>query len=375
MKIIHVLADSVFMDMAIREFDLMAPDVNEYITLGATPYKYILSKRVKDLCVTDFQCLVNDQSVRAVIFHSLPPDRYGLLVQIPNHAKVFWLGWGYDYYNVFLNNLNPSGLVLPDSKKMTGFNRIRPAYKTARRMIGEVVDRLKKIPKVDPRTALQRIDYFIPVLDVEYDMACTYNPWFRPKYITWNYGTIEDDWAKEGFSAKNSRLNLLVGNSGTPTNNHCEVFNNIYKNIDLSGRSVIVPLACSYNKRYDNNVMRLGNKLFGDSFYPITDFVSRDEYIEILGTCEAMLMNHLRQQGLGNVCIGILMGSNIFLNPRNPLYEWLKKKGISCGNVHAVNMSKLSEAQKERNISALREYWGRDAQRFKTRKLIETALS
>jgi hypothetical protein len=86
-------------------------------------------------------------------------------------------------------------------------------------------------------------------------------------------------------------------------------------------------------------------------------------------------MNHLRQQALGNICISTLLGAKVFLHTRNPLHGWLQDKGLVLGDVEHLDTVPLTTAERLANMLAIRSHWGRQVQREKTRRVVETALS
>ena len=107
---------------------------------------------------------------------------------------------------------------------------------------------------------------------------------------------------------------------------------------------------------------------------PLTDFIPYDDYIRILTSCNVVMMNHLRQQALGNICISGLLGAKLLLNRRNPLFGWLTEKGISVDDIDTADLTPLTHEVRTANARVIRAHWGRDAQRVKTRRLIDLAL-
>lgn len=370
------MLDDKFNDMAMRQFEDAAPGIHEYMMINATlPVRYVKNSGIHNITEQEFLLELSRNDVAAVMFHSLPIDRYRLLASIPDGIKVFWFGWGYDYYPLLKNEF-PNGLVMPRTAKIS-----RPKY--TKRLIYAIRSRVKRslqsaglrpAPAITDILALQRIDYFSPVLDVEYHLVCKHYAWFTAKYICWNYGTVEDDFSLPGLIGGATGKNILLGNSAAHENNHIEIIDAIKNQLDLSEIKVIVPLSYGDNK-YRDEVIRYGKKVLGENFVPLIDFMPYDQYIQTLSSCGFVMMNHLRQQALGNICISILLGAKIFLHPINPLYNWLKAKGVVLGNIEELDDSPLTEEERDTNIKAIRAHWGREAQREKTRRVVEVALA
>lgn len=374
MKILHVVVDDKFIDWAIREFEAVEPGVHEYIIIdGTPPFRYVKYSGVRSCPKSTFSREVCRENVKAVVFHFMVLSHYNFLDVIPKSKKVFWLGWGSDYYDTLLSDLYPKGLCLPLTLALC-----RRSIKE--RAVGIARDRLRRMRQVlrislrhNP-SRLERVDYFSPVLDLEFHLVRKLNPWFRADYVTWNYGTVEDDLSLPGPVPQTLGHNLLVGNSATPTNNHAEAFRIVADRVDLSGRKVIVPLSYG-DDDYRDRVIELGQKLLGPAFVPLTAFLPYDEYIRILTSCGVVMMNHLRQQALGNICISGLLGAKLLLNRHSPLFDWLIEKGIGVNDIETADLTPLTQEQRNANANAIRAHWGRDAQRSKTRRFLNLALA
>lgn len=373
-KILHVVVDDKFIDWAIREFEAVEPSAHNYVIIDCSPpFRYVKHAGVRSCPRSMFSGEVCREEVKAIVFHYLDSSLYDLLDLIPKSKKVFWLGWGGDYYDVLLRDLYPQGLCLPGTATLCRSSIKERTVGIARDVWRRARWALVGSQRHNP-ACLERVDYFCPVIDLEFHLARKLNPWFRAEYVTWNYGTVEDDLSLPGPVPQTLGNNLLVGNSATPTNNHAEVFKIIADRVDLSGRKIIVPLSYG-DEVYRDRVINLGQKLFGSAFEPLTDFLSYDEYIRILTSCGTLMMNHLRQQALGNICISALLGAKLLLNRRNPLFDWLTGKGISVHDIETADLTPISKENRDSNAHAIRAHWGRDAQRTKTRHLLNLALA
>jgi len=103
-----------------------------------------------------------------------------------------------------------------------------------------------------------------------------------------------------------------------------------------------------------------------------------DDYISVLQSCSVVVMNHLRQQALGNIVIALYMGAKVFLDEHNPVYEFFTKQGafiFKLDQLEQEYLSKLSGEQVAHNREVLKNYWSRDVILNKTKKLVERALS
>ena len=385
--IYHLVVDEKFIDMALREFEAVAQGLNQAIILGEPrELKYVKNTDVVFMSLAELKWAVSSEDCEAVIFYTLHDWSLPVLAAVPEGKPTVWLGWGIDYYGRLLSAAYPDGLLLPRTAALTGrFWIERLSFKQLPR---KVVNRLRSlVGKIFGRSmtfspnSLQRLDYFIPIIEPEYTLARSLNPWFRAEYVCWNYGTVEDDMSN-GVSTASQGRDILVGNSASFENNHLELFDLLAECFDLEGRKLIVPLSYG-NPWYAEKVIAEGNRLFGDQFVPLTDFLPKEQYIEILDSCGHVFMNHLRQQALGNICIMMLKGAKIYLNPINPLYAWLTDKGAFIESINGSNQDSpgklqvlhpLSDTQRQANRQVIMNHWGRGAQRARTRRLVDVAL-
>lgn len=382
-KIAHIIVDDKFIDMALRQCDEVCQHQNIPIMIGSSRIlRYVNREDVKFYSVRQAKTFFSSNECVAVIFHSITDGFLPLLRYIPAGKVVIWLGWGYDYYDRLLSGFYPDGLLLPQTKDMMREFKLLRVMKSLRSTCKNVIKRALLCSGKSFYEMISRVDYFSPVLDVEYLMVLQANSSFKPKYICWNYGTLEDDYCGICTNIVSGRNNILVGNSAAPENNHIELFNILRDNVDLYARKVIVPLSYG-NELYREKVIAVGEKMFGDSFVPLVNFLAKDAYEKLLDSCGYVLMNHLRQQGMGNILIMLMKGAKVFMNPQSPAFGWLVSKGVEIHSIKelegyqissAVNLMPISKEAHEMNVSILKNYWGKSAQYEKTYNLIEIAL-
>ena len=166
----------------------------------------------------------------------------------------------------------------------------------------------------------------------------------------------------------------MLGNSASYENNHIEALD-LVADLDLSDRKVICPLSYGLDN-YAKEIINYAEKKLGDKFDPLINFIKIEEYNQIISTCSIVIMNHLRQQAVGNIVIMMFFGAKVFLNKENPTYDFFKNNGaviFSMDELTDENINiELTEEQKNTNKEVLKKYWTRDVMLDKTRKLIQT---
>lgn len=127
-------------------------------------------------------------------------------------------------------------------------------------------------------------------------------------------------------------IKILVGNSATDTNHHVDVFKMLEK-YPAKNMEVYVPLSYG-NSSYRDFVLMEGTRILGESFYPMLDFMKREDYISFLSGIDIGIFNNDRQQGMGNINTMLGLGKKVFV--REDTSMW--KKYINEGwNIYSVS--------------------------------------
>jgi ribosomal protein S27AE len=182
------------------------------------------------------------------------------------------------------------------------------------------VMRRKVIPQIPWITCMVRGDY--EAIKSNYDT--------RAKYIYSVYPSDVNDEAivrlRETCPEECGNV-VLVGNSADPSNNHDQVFTALIPCMDQIDE-IVVPLSYGGSKDYISRVIRRGQQLFGEKFIPLTKFLSADEYGKILCKAKVLVLNHARQQGLGNAVLFLALRKKIFIRSDVTSYNYFRGIGI-----------------------------------------------
>lgn len=119
--------------------------------------------------------------------------------------------------------------------------------------------------------------------------------------------------------------NILLGNSASFTNNHLEAFD-ILKGFNLEDRKIVTTLSYG-DKEYATEINRIGNETFGQKFDPLINFMPLEDYNRIMKSCGIVIMNHYRQQAVGNILSSLWFGCKVYLNEKNPVFHYLNRIG------------------------------------------------
>lgn len=126
---------------------------------------------------------------------------------------------------------------------------------------------------------------------------------------------------------KDGTTTILIGNSADPSNNHLEVLKLLSK-FRTEKIRIICPLSYYSDENYIKSIITMGSNLFKHNFIPITDFMSKNEYLHLLKEIDICLMNHNRQQALGNIIPLLYLGKKLYIKSGITTYDFLNE--IKC---------------------------------------------
>ncbi len=372
--ILHLIHDDKFIDAAYRAFEEANSNKNEFVIIGKKqPLKYIKKTPIRFIERREFWSkpfLKSLHSYDMVVLHWLDDEKIQLLARADLSVKFVWIGWGGDYYD----------LITGDNTKLLKVNTLTLHHKNHIKLSNiSWMSKIKKLfkmilsKKVEKQHIINRINYFSPVLYEDYQLLQKSLPNFLPHYLSWNYGTLEDDMIRGFEDSVISGNNILVGNSATYENNHLDIFVNLVK-VKTEENQIIAPLSYG-DMHYRDEIIHAGKRIFSEHFMPVTDFMPIADYVKILTSCSFAIMGHLRQQAVGNIVIMIYLGAKVFLDKQNPVYIFFKQQNAwiyALDELEGEFGSKLSPKQIEYNRTILRAHWSKKVILNKTKQLIET---
>ncbi|MGZ9874647.1 TDP-N-acetylfucosamine:lipid II N-acetylfucosaminyltransferase [Raoultella ornithinolytica] len=374
LKILHLCTDEKFIDRAINLFETAYPEQNLLCVYNKGRDIVHIKRKVDFIIKRKESFLGIDPSktggVDIVIIHSLAKYWFRTIEKLDNTIPVVWLGWGYDYYDLMGGE---DKWLLRDTLSLN-------IKITKNRNIKQRIKDAILYPNFRRVKVIERINYFSPVIPGEYKLIKDSRNWKKfPVQVDWNYGAAEKDLACYIASIDDISLvgkNVLIGNSATNTNNHIEIFN-VLKHIDLLEGKFIIPLNYG-NVIYGRIIKNIAINLLGENADVISDFMPLEKYMSKISSCGFVVMNHVRQQGVGNIISMIYIGAKVFLREENPTFIFLRDSGVKIYSVQDLerdplnSFSPLSQVDVISNRSIIDKIWSNSALLGKTRKLIST---
>ena len=123
-----------------------------------------------------------------------------------------------------------------------------------------------------------------------------------------------DDIASSYHKQTRERQLLVLGNSGTDTNNHLDAI----RTIQNHGVEADIVIPVSYGSENYKSFLRKSVDFYrGGSIRFMEEFLPFNDYIQLLLNSDGLIMNHLRPQGYGNILMMMYLEKTVYMNPRN----------------------------------------------------------
>lgn len=303
-----------------------------------------------------------------LIIHYLQNNLAYFLLNSSLPIPVIWFCWGGDVFDlgIFYNNF-----VFGKTKRL----RVRLAFQNnfavgIRTLAKTLFPRVFNMDKTT-RTiidAINKVDVVVPVMPGDYQLL---KKVFKIKPALFHLNYVNPIFEQENQGIKSN--NILVGNSANFTSNHLEAIDRLSK-MDLGNRKIIIPL--NYGDEFSRNyVCQYAKKKIPNNVECITEFLPFKDYQKVLFTCSIVIMNHLRQQAVGNIVQAILNGANVYLNRSSTVYQFLKEQDFKISEMDELTeLRDLNQQEREFNRSKCLEVFGAERQHKKVKELIQLAL-
>lgn len=284
---------------------------------------------------------------------------------MPKQLPAYWLFFGAEYYNdpKFCKSeaLGPQTRLLPVK---TG-NR-RSKTNGLNRLVSFVQGRFSRSARAtQPRTrdkklAFKRMNCVATHLPNELEQIKA-SLGIKPEWLNFSYYTIED-FQSDQCEKFIKRDQLILGNSATASNNHLEALS-VLKNLKYKGK-IICPLNYGDNT-YRESIEISANKIFPTTFTSLTDYLPLALYNKQIAESSVMIMNHYRQQGLGNIITALWYGTRVFISARSPVLSYFRKIGCIIHSIEddlysSEQLKPLTESEKQTNRAILSDAYARE---------------
>lgn len=173
---------------------------------------------------------------------------------------------------------------------------------------------------------------------------------------------------------KSGTCKILVGNSTSPTNRHQEIFKMLlaYKDQNIK---IYSPLSYGKFQDYKNEIIQLGEKMFGDKFIPVTNFMTIEEYRNFLNEMDIAIFNHKRQEAMGVTTSLLAMGKTVYMYPNTTSFNSLIARGIKVFDIQLVRNELFSQRNISGNRKLIDQYYSPEVLKNSWQNIYEHELS
>ncbi|MFA6596667.1 MAG: TDP-N-acetylfucosamine:lipid II N-acetylfucosaminyltransferase [Ignavibacteriaceae bacterium] len=147
-------------------------------------------------------------------------------------------------------------------------------------------------------------------------------------------------------------INILAGTSSTISNRHNEILELLSKFKDEKIK-IYCPLVYG-DKTLGEKVAALGHDLFGEKFVPLFKFQPFKEYADFLSTIDVVVLNHNRQQGVGNTINLLYLGKKVFLRKEIATFSHFTEKGVKLYNTSDIAGLDFKSFYKYNKVDAIK---------------------
>ena len=271
-----------------------------------------------------------DASQDGVIVHYLDLEMAELILEIPKDIPVYIQTWGGDTAPL----LDSKWLYGP---KTRGFYYEKSALSAVPMVVGyQIYEQRRKSRDgawhIALQNAMRRAEYTSFPLGSTERNAIAPDLKFEDEFrITYANDMVASP-LQPGLPD-----HILLGNSATPTNQHWEALLTL-KESNFEMTSILMPLSYG-DEEYANWISSKAQALYGSIVTCLRDFLPLEEYKQHIGACGTIVMNHSRQQALGNIYWALNSGKRVLLNPEGINYQHLSKQEVMCEPLSAKQLN------------------------------------
>jgi len=320
-KILHIMVLDKFLppfiDFIIKHFDSRS---HQFVFIGKPRYDYGLTKDHPIEWISGkskyFILISAMYSAEKIILHGLWSERILQMLYLQPWLlkKCYWVMWGGDFY-------------FPEKHSW-----------------------IKK-------QVIKRMGHFITYIKGDYELV---QKWYGAKGAYHECFMYPSNLYKE-YDIKpkeHSTINIQLGNSADPTNNHIEIFQNLTKCKDVNIQ-IFTPLSYG-NEAYAKMVILKGKEHFGEKFIPLTEFMPLEKYLEFLSDIDIAIFAHKRQQAMGNIITLLGLGKKVYMRSDITPWELFKNIDVKVYDVENINVDTINDDVKQHNQNRIKEHFSKE---------------
>lgn len=157
---------------------------------------------------------------------------------------------------------------------------------------------------------------------------------------------------------KHTTINIQLGNSADPSNNHIDILKQLVKYKD-ENIQLFIPLSYG-NKEYAKEVIAYGEELFREKFIPLREFMPFEKYLEFLGSIDIAIFAHKRQQAMGNTITLLGLGKKVYMRSDITPWQLFKDVDVKVFDVENIEIDLIDKQIQKENQEKIKEYFSEE---------------
>jgi dTDP-N-acetylfucosamine:lipid II N-acetylfucosaminyltransferase len=265
----------------------------------------------------EFANLAGDtQQYEQVFIHQFSPLMYRWVAR-HQFTKLNWMVWGGDLYNLpFVDQ----DFYEPQTR---AYRRVHPSRENFLYLLKLYLTNLPF-----RRQAYAKVACLYTWMHSEFKFAMQNIKGLEAKYEFFFYENqvpYQNLDVVRRTATKNDRLRIVVGNSATPTNNHIDAI----ERISASGLQADLIIPVGYGEPNYVEFLKKNTDFYTNGSIEFVErFMDFNDYVQLLSNADALVMNHIRPQGYGNIFMMMYLGKPVFLNAKNLSLSDLNSAGL-----------------------------------------------
>ena len=332
LKIINLAENNKFIDFAINQFNQLDNiDVSFYILQKSFNPNFIRNKNI--IYFTDEKKLIetiNKENPDYVILHSFYFMHLKQLCKIK--SKIIACSWGYDIYSDSNNKYTQLTKIL--NTKLYKDETVKLLNDTP--IIYKLSCLFRKVKHFFTREQywynklVNKFEYFSTILPYEFDLIKQKLP--SIKRFEFKYINPVDNQIKFREN-KNKEPIIIIGNSDDPSNNHADILK-LLEERKIKCKAYI-PFSYPYDvKYYKENLKNYAKTLKYTDCIFLDNYISRENYFELLNSCSCAIYGFTEQQAIGNIYQMFRTGKKVFFFKYSKMYNYFSKQKLNIFNIN-----------------------------------------
>jgi hypothetical protein len=265
----------------------------------------------------------NTLQYEKVFIHYFTPLMYRWVAR-NEFRELNWMVWGGDLYN------------LPSLDKLCYEPLTLEKYIKRNRSLQSKLYDLKILftQNTFRKKAYSKLNNILTWMNEEYKFALEHLPidakhkfFFYENQVPYHQ---LDSVAKPAMTS--DRAVFIVGNSGSPTNNHLDVIQFLENN--RVPADLILPV--SYGDPHYISFLKKESKFSFGKVQFLERFMPFEEYLNLIASSDGLIMNTLRPQGYGNILMMMYLGKPVYFNEGNISLPDLDRAGVKWEPIEAI---------------------------------------